>query len=357
MESMNSGLEQLRWGVLSTGGIVRRNWPSMQESAAARLVAVASRELAKAQGFITEMQALHPWAVEPEAVSGYESLLARGDVDAVYVPLPTAVRKEWVIRAAEAGKHVLCEKPCAISARDLSEMLQACERNGVLFMDGVMFMHDLRFASVRGLLDGGSMGALRRITSAFSFRAGDDFEARDIRANPAMEPTGCLGDLGWYCLRAALWAMNWELPQRVSGRVLEQTSGGAIMEFSGELDFKGGVSSAFHCSFRIPGARWLDLAGSGGTLRMADFVLPAPDNDTAWELGYQRTLKPAVAETSSAALMFRRFAVEARKLEIDRKWGEISLKTQQIQDACVLSARLGTAVEWKDGGYHPVTGG
>jgi len=110
-------------------------------------------------------------------------------VDAIYIPLPTGLRKEFVLRAAAAGKHILCEKPCATNAAGLEEMLAACRANSVQFMDGVMFMHSPRLARVREILDDGkSVGEIRRISSAFSFYAGGNFFRDNIRANGALEP-------------------------------------------------------------------------------------------------------------------------------------------------------------------------
>src|SRR5439155_17278557 len=107
----------------------------------ATLTAVASRDAAKARAFIDECQSDVPFPAAPAACGGYEELLRRPDVDAVYVPLPTGIRRVWVIRAAQAGKHVLCEKPCGPTAADVRAMLDACRAGGVQFMDGVMFMH------------------------------------------------------------------------------------------------------------------------------------------------------------------------------------------------------------------------
>jgi predicted dehydrogenase len=100
-------------------------------------------------------------------------------VDAVYVPLPTGLRKEWVVRAAKAGKHVVCEKPCAVNAVILEEMLSACRKNNVQFMDGVMFMHSQRLARVRETLDdGASVGQIKRIVVAIQFSRLGGFFAR-----------------------------------------------------------------------------------------------------------------------------------------------------------------------------------
>src|SRR6202042_675806 len=112
-----------------------------------------------------------------------EELIASKEVDAIYIPLPTGLRKEWVIRAAEAGKHVLCEKPCGLSAADVAEMTAACRNNRVQFMDGVKFMHNPRLRRLREVLDDGkTIGPIRRIMSVFSFAAADNFFDANIRS-------------------------------------------------------------------------------------------------------------------------------------------------------------------------------
>ncbi len=342
---MNHSEKPLRWGILSTARIGRRNWASLRESGAGTLVAVASRDLEKARSFIAEMQETAPWDDAPTAFGSYEELLARSDIDAVYIPLPTALRKEWVIKAAQAGKHVLSEKPCAVSATDLREMMECCEKHGVLFMDGVVFMHDLRFAKMRGILDDGkTLGELKRITSAFTYRAEEGFVKNDIRGASGLEPAGCLGDLGWYCIRASLWAMNWQMPVKVSGRVLERVEN-VIMEFSAEIDFPGGVTAAFYCSFRSPDQEWLHLCGSEGNLRVPDFVSPVKENDCDWEINYDRLPRSAASGIGNVARMFARFADEVAAGVPDQDWAEIALKTQIVQDACLRSSSLGTPVE------------
>src|SRR5262249_18039358 len=154
--------------------------------------------------------------------------------------LPTGIRKEWVCQAARAGKHVLCEKPCATSSADLGAMLAACQENDVQLMDGVMFMHSARLPLLRQTLDDGrSIGDVRRITSQFSCLPSDDFLATNIRGSSLLDPLGCLGDLGWYNIRFSLWVMKEHLPQRVAGRLLAEHGQGngppVPTEFSGEL--------------------------------------------------------------------------------------------------------------------------
>src|ERR1035437_4815954 len=204
-------MKKLRIGFLSTAGIGKKNWKAIFNSGNCIVTAVASRDVNKSRKFIDECQREFAFAETPRALGSYEELIASKNVDAIYFPLPTGLRKEWVLRAAAAGKHVICEKPCALSAADLQEMISACRQNHVQFMDGVMFMHGPRLARVREVLDDGrSVGPVRRISSAFSFYSGEDFFRDDIRVNGRLEPAGCPRGLGWYCLRFTLWAMNWQ---------------------------------------------------------------------------------------------------------------------------------------------------
>ena len=134
------------------------------------------------------------------------------EIDAVYIPLPNSMHREWTVRAAEAGKHVLCEKPLGLDTAEALEMADACRAHGVQLMDGVMWVHHPRADQMKRVLDDGSLGRVRRATSAFTF-CFDEIPEYDIRLDPRMGG-GSLGDLGWYCCRAALWAFG-TLPQRV----------------------------------------------------------------------------------------------------------------------------------------------
>src|SRR5579862_9511558 len=141
-----------RWGILGTANIARKNWKAIRNAGNSALVAVASRDRTRATRFINDCQAAAPQPAVPAACGSYEEILERKDVDAVYIPLPTGVRKEWVLRAAAAGKHVLSEKPCGVSAADVKEMMDACQKQRVQFMDGVMFMHSARLGLMRRVL-------------------------------------------------------------------------------------------------------------------------------------------------------------------------------------------------------------
>lgn len=359
--------EQLcRWGIMSTAGIARKNWQAIRNAGNATIVAVASRDQAKAQSFIDECQAQIPFPSAPEALGGYEALLSRDDVDAVYIPLPTGVRKEWVIKAARAGKHVMCEKPCADTVAELVEMIDACRENGVQFMDGVMFMHSERMAAMRAVLeDGESVGRIRRVQAQFSFCAPDEFLTSNIRVNSALESLGCLGDLGWYTIRIILWALSYELPEKVAGRLLatrrnDDSPAAVPMEFSGELVFANGVSAGFYNSFQTENMQLVNVSGSKGYLQLDDFVLPFYGNRLSFETNSasfstdgcdfhmeEHTRHYAVREYSDSkpeaqeTNLFRNFSALALSGKTDDFWPSISLKTQQVMNACLESARNG----------------
>ncbi len=357
-------MNQLRIGFLSTAGIGGKNWKAIFNSGNCVVSAVASRDLAKSRKFIDECQSDDAFPVKPDALGSYEELLAAKNVDAVYIPLPTGLRKEFVLRAAAAGKHVICEKPCAASVAELDEMLAACRKNRVQFMDGVMFMHSPRLAKVREVLDDGrSVGRIRRIASAFSFYSGEVFFTTNIRANGDLEPTGCLGDLGWYSIRFTLWAMNWQLPESVAGKILSQSENlpgrpSSPTEFSGELFYPDGVTSEFYCSFRTAKHQWAHVSGQQGWLLLPDFVHPFDSYEPALQVNEKNVIvtseikcPPGVDPklqshtTAQDTRMFRNFANQVFAGKLNEDWPRWAMKTQKVLDACHESARRGSPVK------------
>jgi len=360
-------MNKLRFGFLSTANIGRLNWKAIFNSGNAVVTAVASRDVARSREFIQKNQREFPFATEPTALGSYEELLASPGVDAVYISLPTGLRKEWVLRAAAAGKHVVCEKPCGVNLADIREMADACRKNRVQFMDGVMFMHNRRLPRIREVLDDGkSVGPVRWISSAFSFLGTGGFSDNNIRVDGRLEPTGCLGDLGWYCLRFTLWALNWQLPHTVTGRVLLQSEpvGGrkpAPTEFSGELFFADGVSAGFYSSFVAASQQWIFVSGREGWLRVPDFVHPYNSFEPAFEVNRKEIRVPAAPgspvpapgsdfgefghATAQNTVMFRNFANQISSGKLNEDWPMWALKTQQVLDACFESAQKGRPVK------------
>lgn len=360
-----------RWGIMGTAGIARKNWQAIFNSGNGRLVAVASRNKERAAGFISENQSQVPHDPVPRAVGGYDEMIAADDIDALYIPLPTAIRKDYVLKAAAAGKHVLCEKPCGMDADEVLEMTRACEAAGVQFMDGVMFMHSERLKALREVLDEGeAVGEVKRIVSQFSFMATPDF-AGNIRMNPQLEPLGSPGDLGWYCIRMALWIMRFEMPLSLKANMIRESetsgdTGSVPLALSAEMVFPSGVTASFYCSFEAHNQQWLNIGGTKGHITMDDFVQPYRGSEIGFTIenalftrdvcqfhNNRNSRHVPVCEHSDShpdsqeTKLFRNFAELVLSGKPDPFWSEISLKTQRVLDACLWSAkRSGTEFQF-----------
>jgi predicted dehydrogenase len=342
-------MKKLRFGFLSTANIGRKNWKSVFYSGNSVVTAVASRNLERGHKFIKELQAEAPFETLPVALSSYEELIASKNVDAVYIPLPTGLRKEWVLRAAKAGKHVICEKPCGLNSTDVQKMISACKKNRVQFMDGVMFVHNPRMNRIRKILDDGkSIGQIKRITSNFSFHMDENVYGKNVRINSALEPAGCLGDLGWYNIRFSLWVMNWKLPREVRGRILSQRRAQknlapVPLDFSGELIFDGGASANFYCSFIAQYQNWVHVSGTQGQLRVDDFVHSTGDPETVFQLNQKEVrvkyLGAFAKDLAQATVMVRNFSNQIHSGKLNDEWPMWALATQKVLDACLESAQ------------------
>ena len=348
---MSRSATTCRWGVIGTAGIARKVVRGMQRARHASPVAIASRTLDRAAAFAEEHGL-------DRAHGSYEAMLADPEIDAVYVPLPTGVRREVVIEAARAGKHVLCEKPVAPHVGAAEEMIEACADAGVQFMDGVMFMHHLRMAEVEARLDRiGTMPTL--VESAFTFKADDSFLEGNIRTSSETEPLGCVGDLGWYTARIALVVMG-ELPVVVRARH-HRMHGGVPIHTSGELEFRGPDGprlARFQCSFCHPLRQWVEIVGDEGCIRMPDFVIGSPTEAeieietesilTEGDAAHRRTRERVVVSDCTQEVemieTFSRIAMGAEPL--DPRWPRWALDTQRVVDAIMSSASAdGTNIE------------
>src|ERR1700722_11818721 len=340
-------MKKIRFGFLSTATIGQKNWKSVLHSDNAVLTTVASRDKARSRKFIAQMQGEAPFKTAPEALGSYEELIASPNVDAVYIPLPTGLRKEWILRAAAAGKHVICEKPCGVNTAEVEEIIAACKKNKVQFMDGVMFMHNPRTAYLRKVLDDGkSIGQIKRITSSFSFRMAPKTYSKDIRINSQLEPLGCVGDLGWYCIRFAIWAMNWKLPHKVRGRILSEMSAGkglapVPVDFSAELIFDEHTSASFYCSFIAGYQNWVHVSGTKGTLVVPDFTKAEDSHEPGFELNQKevrvkcchcRGKHSDSLEFAQQTQMMRNFAKQILSGKLNEDWPMWALKTQLAED-------------------------
>lgn len=355
--------DNCRWGILSTAGIAKKNWRAISRSKIGVVQAVASRDVASAQRFIDECQSNCSFDVAPKAIGSYQALLENKDIDAVYIPLPTGLRKEWIIAAAKHGKHILAEKPAALTASDVQEILDVCKANGVQFMDGVMFMHSRRLQLLRETLQSPTLvGPIKRIATHFSFNGDQEFRTKNIRSNSNYEPHGSLGDLGWYTIRMILWVNQWRMPSHVSARCISTLQGTGSpnpvpMEFSAEMQFDNGVSASFYCSFATQHQQWCHISGEKGSVWIDDFVLPCYGSNVGYDViqpefvsndcdfhMHRRSQRFSVAEYDSGHSpsqeinMFDTFHELLKGPSPDESWGRMTLQTQQVLDSVFQAA-------------------
>src|SRR5438034_10550956 len=182
-------MEPVKWGIVSTAHINRAVIPPAQESPKVELVAVASRDQARADAYARE------WRIE-RAYGSYEALLENADIEAVYISLPNSLHVPWSIRALEAGKHVLCEKPLARTAAEAEEAFDAADRAGRLLMEAFMWRHNPQTKRLAELVAEGAVGELRLVRAAFSYSL---YDFDNIRLRTDVEG-GALMDVGCYCV-------------------------------------------------------------------------------------------------------------------------------------------------------------
>lgn len=247
--------QSLRWGILSTAKIARRAViPAIQHSNNGIVAAIASRDAQTAQA---TAQALNI----PRAFASYEALLESPEIDAVYIPLPNHLHKEWAIRAAQHGKHILCEKPFALNVGEVDEMIAAAKQHRVLLMEAFMYRFHPQFARVRELITAGAIGKVQVIRSAFCYTMN---RPNDIRAKKEMGG-GALMDVGCYCVNVSRLIAGTE-PRAVQATMIERGSDGVDDAFAGILHFPNEVLGIFDCSFRTDYTEWLQIQGTEGRL-------------------------------------------------------------------------------------------
>jgi predicted dehydrogenase len=253
----------IRWGVLGPAAIATgRTMPAMNAAPSATLLALASRDLAKGRA------AADAFGI-PRVHASYEALLADPDIDAVYVPLPNQLHFEWSVRALEAGKHVLCEKPLCLTAADVEALIAVRDRTGRRIEEGFGYRNHPQWAKVAELIDGGAIGEVR---AAHGMLARQFLDPADIRNDPA-KGGGALYDLGSYAVSACNLIFG-RAPARVVAALDRDPAFGIDRLSSALLDY-GGAHAAFTVGTQAGSgpAAWgsqqqLSVLGSQGWLRM-----------------------------------------------------------------------------------------
>lgn len=258
----------LRWGILSTARIgVEKVIPGIKKADRCAVVAIASRDADRARVAADKLAI-------PKAHGSYEALLSDADVDAVYIPLPNHLHAEWTIAAARAGKHVLCEKPLALSATDAQRMVDVCATEGVRLMEAFMYRLHPSWVAVRELVASGRIGRLRTVQSWFSFFNDDP---RNIR-NVLEYGGGALMDIGCYSVNLSRMLFDGE-PARVAASVRRDPVTGVDVLTTGILEFEDGVAT-FTCSTRVESDQRVHAYGTEGRISIGiPFNIP-PDRPT-----------------------------------------------------------------------------
>lgn len=251
---MSSGFGKVRWGVLGVASIAARKViPGMQKGKLCEIAAIASRDAAKAENSARELGI-------SKSYGSYEALLADPEIDAVYNPLPNHLHVPWSIKAAEAGKHVLCEKPIALNTAETLALIRVRDRAGVKIGEAFMVKTHPQWLRVRELVRSGSIGQLKSITTIFSYYNRDP---QNVRHKPEWGGGGLL-DIGCYPITLSRWLFG-EEPRRVTGALELDPEFGTDRLASGILEFSGG-QSVFACGTQTNYYQRMELLGTTGRL-------------------------------------------------------------------------------------------
>ncbi len=253
--------DKIRWGLLSTAGINDALITPIRESERSELVAVASRSEASAQAYAKEKGI-------PKAITGYEALLADPDVDVIYIPLPNSMHAEWTVRAAEAGKHVLCEKPASVTLDGLNQMAEAAKDNHVTVFEAFMYLHHPQTQRAKQMIDAGELGAIQTVTSWFHFYLRPE-DSENIRLSKELVGGG-LWDVGVYPNSLAIYMIGDGAPAEIwSQQIVGET--GVDVAMRSQLRFDNGAVAQLSSGFRSPFREGAHIVGEFGTL-----VIPEP---------------------------------------------------------------------------------
>ncbi|MGG4142556.1 Gfo/Idh/MocA family oxidoreductase [Paenibacillus algorifonticola] len=323
--------KKLKWGIIGCAGIAKRAViPGLHLSELNEVAAIASRDGDKAKQTAEQLQI-------PTAYDSYEALLADSSIDVIYIPLPNHLHKEWAIKAAAAGKHILCEKPLALTAHEAAEMAEAADQAGVLLSEAFMYRYHPRYETIKDLIANGAIGEVRGIRSAFTFNnAGDKANVRYRKAWGG----GSLYDVGCYPINAARLLLGKEPEAVTVNAQFSPEHDDVDMMASGLIEFEGNVSLTFDCgmwsAFRNP----LEILGSDGIIEVPSaFVTPTPESGTIFVTsgGERKEVEvPYVNAYTEQADHMARAITEGKALTFGAADG---IRNMKVIDACLQSAR------------------
>jgi predicted dehydrogenase len=261
---MMAASSKVRWGVVSAAQIgLNHVIPAIQRSSNGRVVCIGTPNVVRTQERTEKLGV-------PRVYDSYGAVLDDAEVEAVYIPLPNSMHREWTLRAAEAGKHVLCEKPLALTAAECREMIAACRRHGVLLMEAFMYRFHPQQAAIQQVLASGRLGAVKMVRSAFTFRL-NLTDTRNIRLSRELWG-GALMDVGCYCINAARAYFGAEpLSALASARIPPEL--GVDTTLHGLLEFEAGAAP-FVVSLEMAGQPQAEIVGERGRMEIPSCFTP-----------------------------------------------------------------------------------
>ncbi|MGN7453524.1 Gfo/Idh/MocA family protein [Paenibacillus pasadenensis] len=328
---------KLRWGVLGAAGIARGSViPGLLRSQLNEVKALASRDRDKARRTADE------FGIEA-AYGSYEELLSDDSIEAVYIPLPNHLHREWTIRALEAGKHVLCEKPLALTAAEAEEMALAAQKAGRQLAEAFMYRHHPRYAMIREVIASGEIGDLRSLHGTFTFNSsGSSGNVRFVKEWGG----GGLYDVGCYPISVARMLIGAE-PEAVTARALfSPEHGGVDMMASGLLEFPGGLGVTFDCGMWGAFRNKLEVLGTDGILEVPSAFMAGLEGETGFYVttgsGRRYVDVPQVDHFSLEADDFARTVLHG---EPQRFPPQDAVAGMRVLEACLRSAEQRVRIE------------
>ncbi len=257
--------EPVRWGILGAAGILEAAAPGIALAENARIVAIASRTQDRADAAAATYGA-------DRGIAGYDALLADPEIEAVYIPLPNWLHHDWVLKAAAAGKHVLCEKPMAVTSSDARAMIDACAAAGVHLGEAYMYAHHPRFDRMIDIIASGEIGAPRSIITTFSFDASADLDHSGFQGMPG---SGAVYDVGGYAIHSARLLLGAE-PTAVTARsVVSKLHGDIDLATSALVEFPE-ASLLFHVDMAGADTDTIEVIGERGRITVPHAFLCGP---------------------------------------------------------------------------------
>ncbi len=305
--------------------------PGIQASATGIVAAVASRDRDKARETAEQFNI-------PKWYASYDALLADTSVDAIYIALPNHLHREWTVRSAKAGKHVLCEKPAGLDAGQALHMVTACEQAGVQFAEAFMYRHHPRYQKIRLMIESGAIGAVRGIHATFTFNNAGD--RQNIRHQTRLGG-GSLYDVGCYPISAARLLLGSEPEAATVCALWSPEHDGVDMMASGLLEFAHQVALTFDCGMWAAGRNTLEVLGTDGRIEVPNAFI---GNADFWVWSRDGKRKEEFPELNSYSLQADNFGRSVLYGEPLRYEPADAVRNMEALDACLTAARAAERV-------------